>query len=194
MSGQLVGYARVSTAEQDTAGQVDRLEAAGCARVFLERASGARADRPQLAEALAYLRSDDTLVIVRLDRLARSVRHLVELGEQLARRRINLLVLDQAIDTRTPAGRFTFHVLAAVAELERDLNRERTRDGLAAARARGRTGGRKPALSARQAAAVRRDYEAGASPTVLARDYKVGRSTIYRALGLKSEPARAEES
>ena len=141
-----VGYARVSTQDQDLALQLDALQAAGCERVYTEKASGAQRDRPQLQAALDYMRPDDTLVVWKLDRLARSLRQLLDTVEVLHARQIGLRSLTEAIDTSTPGGTLVFHLFGALAEFERSIIRERTRAGLAAARARGRTGGRPPAL------------------------------------------------
>jgi DNA invertase Pin-like site-specific DNA recombinase len=155
-----IGYARVSTSGQDHDPQLDRLTAAGCDRIYTDTASGALASRPEWDRCRDQLRAGDVLVIVRLDRIGRSLRNLLEVVASLEHRGIGLCVLDQQIDTTTPAGKFMFHVLAALSEFERDLIRERTRDGLAAARARGRNGGRRPKLTAAQQATVRRMYRA----------------------------------
>jgi DNA invertase Pin-like site-specific DNA recombinase len=144
--GHLLGYARVSTTDQHLQLQVDALTAAGCYRVFTETASGARADRPVLAKVLDQLRPGDTLVVWKLDRLGRSLRHLVDTITGLADQGVGFRSLQEAIDTTTPGGKLVFHVFAALAEFERDLIRERTAAGLAAARARGRNGGRPAAL------------------------------------------------
>lgn len=136
-----IGYARVSTREQNPDGQTDLLAAAGCEKVFVEHASGVLAKRPALDDALEYLRSGDTLVVTKFDRLGRSVRNLKEVVETLQQRGIGLKAPPQGIDTTTPGGRLFFHMLAAIAEFEHDLIVERTQDGLAAARARGRKGG-----------------------------------------------------
>jgi DNA invertase Pin-like site-specific DNA recombinase len=138
-----IGYARVSTPDQDTALQVDALKRAGCGRVFEDRASGAKADRPGLADALAYVREGDVLVVWKLDRLGRSLPHLIETVTALERNGVGFRSLTEAIDTTTPGGRLIFHMFGALGEFERDLIRERTRAGLAAAVARGRKGGRK---------------------------------------------------
>jgi len=143
----LIGYARVSTGDQSLDPQVDRLKEVGCEQVFSDHASGKLARRPQLDAALAYLRKGDILVITKLDRLGRSVRNLVELADILAEREIDLRVLDQGIDTSTIGGKLVFHIFSAIAEFERGLISERTHDGLAAARARGKKGGRRPVLS-----------------------------------------------
>ena len=136
------GYARVSTTEQDESLQLDALDAAGCDRLMIDRASGAAADRPALAEMLDRLRPGDTVMVWRLDRLGRPLRHLIDAVADLERRGVTLVSLTEQIDTSSPGGRLVFHVFGAMAEFERDLIRERTQAGLAAARARGRTGGR----------------------------------------------------
>ena len=146
--GHLLGYARVSTTDQQPQLQVDALQRAGCYRVFTETASGARADRPVLEQLLDQLRPGDTLVVWKLDRLGRSLRHLVDTVTGLAERGIGFRSLQEAIDTTTPGGKLVFHVFAALAEFERDLIRERTAAGLAAARARGRHGGRPSVMTA----------------------------------------------
>ena len=143
----LVGYARVSTQDQNPELQTDALEKAGCGRVFEERASGAHRDRPQLAAALDYMREGDMLVIWKLDRLARSLKQLLETVEYLDSVGVGLCSLTESLDTTSAGGKLVFHVFGALAEFERAMIRERTCAGLAAARARGRRGGRPPALS-----------------------------------------------
>lgn len=143
----LVGYARVSTQDQKTELQMDALKAAGCARIFVEKASGAQRDRPELKAALEYVRAGDTIVVWKLDRLARSLKQLIETVDDLQRRDIGFRSLTEAIDTTTPGGRLIFHIFAALAEFERSIIQERTIAGLIAARARGRTGGRPRSLS-----------------------------------------------
>jgi DNA invertase Pin-like site-specific DNA recombinase len=145
----IVGYARVSTCDQDAALQIDALAAAGCMRIFEDKASGAKEDRPQLVACLDYLRDGDTLVIWKLDRLGRSLSHLLQLANDLQARGVQLVITTMGIDTRTPGGRLLYSVLGAVAEYERSLIKERTQAGLHAARARGRVGGRPAALTAR---------------------------------------------
>jgi len=144
----LIGYARVSTAEQDTALQTDALRKAGCERIFEDTVSGAKTDRPGLTAALAWLRDGDVLVVWRLDRLGRSMAHLIETVSALESRGVGLRSLTESIDTTTPGGLLIFHVFGALGQFERDLIRERTRAGLAAAAARGRKGGRKPVVTA----------------------------------------------
>ncbi len=179
----LLGYARVSTGDQSHDGQHDALAAAGCERVFSDTASGKLARRPQLDALLEYARAGDVVVITKLDRLGRSVAHLVELGALLQSRGIDLRVLHQGIDTTTPGGRLTFHILASIAEFERDLISERTRDGLAAARARGRKGGRRPALSPAKVAHARKLRDAGEhTMSEIADLVGCSRATLYRVL------------
>jgi DNA invertase Pin-like site-specific DNA recombinase len=153
-----IGYARVSTRGQNDDSQVDDLTAYGCDKIFIDTASGKNAERPELAGALAYLREGDVFVITRLSRAMRSLKHLLALADEL--RGIGLVVLKQHIDTTTPTGRLVFHILGAIDEFHREPIVEGTREGLDAARARGRTGGRKPKLNARQSATVRRMYQA----------------------------------
>ena len=181
--GDLVGYARVSTRDQTVALQLDALNAAGCVRVFEETASGAQRDRPQLAAALDYMRAGDTLVVWKLDRLARSTKQLIETVEDLARRGIGFRCLTQDIDTTTAGGRLVFTIFSAIAEFEREIIQERTRAGLDAARARGRRGGRPPALKPRdlkEARALLADPEITVEQ--VAARLKVSASTLYRHL------------
>ena len=153
--GRLIGYARVSTEDQATDAQVDVLKAAGCAVIFREHMSGAKADRPELLKALAKVQRGDVLVVARLDRLARSLSHLLSVISELDAKGAHFKSLADPIDTTTPQGRFALQVLGAVAELERALIQERTKDGLRAAKKRGRVGGN-PGLKARDPDAMRR--------------------------------------
>jgi DNA invertase Pin-like site-specific DNA recombinase len=178
-----IGYARVSTEDQRLDAQLDKLQAAGCDRIFSDKASGAKAARAGLADALSHLRPGDSLVICKLDRLGRTVKQLLDLAEELREKGINLQILDLGIDTSTPAGKLAFTLLAAFAELERDLIRERTRHGLEAAKARGRMGGRKAKLAPAEAKRMRELAEAGALTHVeLMRQYGVSKPTFYRYL------------
>ncbi len=187
-----VGYARVSTGGQTTAGQVDRLEAAGCEQVFTDVASGAKASRPQWDEARRYLRGGDTLVITKLDRAGRSVHHLVELAADLHERGIGLRVLDQGIDTTSPAGRLFFHMLSAMAEFELALIQERVNDGLAAARARGRVGGRRPVLTGAKLTRAQELYDARELTVAeIAKTVGVSETTLYRRLGTDARALKA---
>src|SRR5438477_7591072 len=152
----LIGYARVSTEDQNLDLQRDALTKACCERIWEDKASGARDDRPGLAAALSHARKGDCLVVWRLDRLGRSMRSLIDFTEGLREKGVEFRSLTEGIDTTTPAGRFYFHILGALAQMERELIRERTLAGLQAARARGRKGGRRPKLSAKQVAHARK--------------------------------------
>ncbi len=143
----LIGYARVSTRDQNYDLQLDALSDVGCKRIFEEKLSAANRDRPQLQAALDYVRAGDTLVVWKLDRLARSLKQLIETVEMLSEREIGFRSLTENIDTTSSGGRLIFHVFGALAEFERSIIRERTTAGLVAARARGRVGGRPPSLS-----------------------------------------------
>ena len=178
----MIGYARVSTGDQNTEAQETALRGAGCVRVFTDHASGARADRPHLDAALAYLNPGDTLVVWRLDRLGRSLSHLIEVVRALGECGVEFRSLTEAIDTTTPAGRLLFHVAAAFAEFERDLIRERTRAGSVAARAAGRLGGRPTVMSVSKLAAARAVIVAGGPHAAAAAAVHVSLSTLRRAL------------
>ena len=178
----LLGYARVSTSDQSVDGQVDALRAAGCERVWTDVASGVRSRRPALDELLAAAAPGDTVVVCRLDRLGRSLPHLLSLVEDLAARGVGLHSLAEQIDTSSATGRLVLHVFGALAEFERAINHERTMTGLAAARARGRIGGRPPALTGRRLAHARELAATGVSVAEIADTLLVGRSTVYRAL------------
>lgn len=175
------GYARVSTLDQNEALQLDALQEAGCDDVFTDHASGKLASRPALDEMLARLRPGDTVVIWKLDRLGRSLRHLLEVVAHLEDRGVALRVLTEQIDTSTPGGKLVFHVFGALAEFERDLIRERTQAGLAAARARGRTGGRPTVLTPEKLRAAESMRTAGEPVSDIARALGVSRATVYRA-------------
>lgn len=179
----LVGYARVSTQDQKPALQLDALKAAGCEKVFVEKASGAQRDRPELKAALDYMRDGDTLVVWKLDRLARSMKQLIETVEGLEEVGVGFRSLTEAIDTTTAGGKLVFHVFGALAEFERSIIRERTRAGLDAARARGRKGGRPPKLKDADLKAARAML-ADKSITVeeVAKHLRVSPATLYRHL------------
>jgi len=170
----LVGYARVSTQDQDPALQLDALKQAGCDRVSTETASGAHRDRPELKAVLDYMRSSDTLIVWRLDRLARSMKQLIETVEDLEGREVGFRSLTESIDTTTPGGKLVFHIFGALAEFERSIIQDRTRAGLAAARARGRTGGRPPVL----------DEKDKAAGLALLRDPSIPVKEVARRLGI----------
>jgi DNA invertase Pin-like site-specific DNA recombinase len=178
MPGTL-GYARVSTGDQDVAGQTMRLTEAGAIRVFTDVRSGRTMDRPGLQELLAYARHGDTLAVVRLDRLGRSLGELLAIVTRLKDCGIAQLSLEEKIDTSSAAGELVFHVFGAIAHFERRLIAERTKDGIAAARAKGKRPGRQP-LDADRIAAALKLVAAGLSPTAAARQLGLGRSTVYR--------------
>ena len=181
----LIGYARVSTSEQDLALQLDALHAAGAARIFEDRGvSGAKTDRPGLNQALAFLRDGDTLVVWKLDRLGRSMTHLLAAVADLEARGIGFRSLTEQIDTTTPTGRLVFHVFGALGQFERDLIRERTNAGLAAAAARGRRGGRPVAATPEKVARARVLIAGGLNVREAAARVKVGKSALYAALSV----------
>jgi DNA invertase Pin-like site-specific DNA recombinase len=179
----LVGYARVSTQDQKHELQLDALNGLGCEKIFIEKASGAQKDRAELRAALDYVRSGDTIVVWKLDRLARSLKQLIETVEALEKRGIGFRSLTEAIDTTTPGGRLVFHIFAALAEFERSIIRERTRAGLDAARSRGRKGGRPPSLKPQDLIAAKAMLKDGVmTVTEIAERLGVTASTLYRHL------------
>lgn len=178
--GMMIGYVRVSTNDQNTALQRNALNGSGCELIFEDKISGKTSDRPGLKKVLRTLSKGDTLVVWKLDRLGRSMRHLVVLVEELRDRGINFRSVTDSIDTSTPMGRFFFHVMGALAEMERELIVERTRAGLAAARAEGRIGGRRPKLTNEQWAQAGRLIASGESRQRVAIIYDVGVSTLYK--------------
>jgi len=178
-----VGYVRVSTGDQSTDLQIDALKEAGCKRLFTDKLSGARTDRPALREALEFVHKGDTLVVWRLDRLARSVAHLIEIVQGLESKGAAFTSLTENIDTKSSGGRLVFHVFAALAEFERHLIRERTAAGLKAARERGRVGGRPRVLTADKLSAARKLLATGMSPREVASAVGVSTATLYRHIG-----------
>jgi DNA invertase Pin-like site-specific DNA recombinase len=176
----LIGYARVSSTGQSLEVQREKLK--GCTKIYEETRSGRDDRRPQLAACLAYIREGDTLVVTKLDRLARSTLHLCQIADDLAKRGIALRVLDQNIDTSDATGRLLFHMLSAIAQFETELRAERQKDGIESARERGVHLGRHRVLTADQVAALRTQRQAGMTITQLVAEYGVGRATIYRAL------------
>ena len=179
----LIGYARVSTIEQDLALQLDALRAAGTTRIFEDRGvSGARTERPGLNAALSFLRDGDTLVVWKLDRLGRSMTHLLQTVSELEGRGVGFRSLTENIDTTTPTGRLVFHIFGALGQFERDLIRERTNAGLAAAAARGRKGGRPAAATPERLARARQLIASGLTVREAAARVKVGKSALYAAL------------
>lgn len=183
----LIGYARVSTAEQDTALQTDALRKAGCERVFEDTVSGAKAERPGLTAALAYLRDGDVLAVWRLDRLGRSLPHLIDTIGELDVRGVGFRSLTESIDTTTSGGRLIFHVFGALGQFERDLIRERTKAGLTVAAARGRKGGRKPVVNAEKLQRAREYMAKGLNVREAAARLKIGKTALYAALRLSSQ-------
>ena len=178
-----IGYARVSTTDQDPALQLDALRGAGVTRVFEDRGvSGAKTERPGLSEALAFLREGDTLVVWRLDRLGRSMKHLLETVAELEGRGVGFRSLTENIDTTTSTGRLVFHIFGALGQFERDLIRERTQAGLTAAAARGRKGGRPRAVTEHKLAKARSLIDSGMTVREAASRIKVGKSALYSAL------------
>lgn len=182
MTTRTFGYSRVSTADQNTTSQLDALSAAGVDEVYVDHFTGTKASRPELDKLLAQLRAGDTLMVTRLDRLGRSTKDLLDLVTRLDALEVNLHVLEQQIDTSTAEGRLFFTMIAAFAQFEREIMRARTLDGLAAAKARGRSGGRKPCLSTSQVQLAKRLAQEGNPITQIANDLGVSRPTIYRAL------------
>jgi DNA invertase Pin-like site-specific DNA recombinase len=179
------GYARVSTGEQTLDLQLDALTAADCGRIFRDTASGAKSDRPGLGQALDHLRDGDTLVVWRLDRLGRSLRHLIDTLTALDQCGIGFRSLTEAIDTTTPGGKLVFHIFGALAEFERDLIKERTNAGLAAARARGRLGGRRKAFADPAKLRMAKTLFADTKRSIpeICTMLGVSRSTLYRYVG-----------
>ncbi len=179
----LIGYARVSTADQTLALQEDALQQVGCERIFKDVVSGSSTDRPGLTEALEYVRGGDVLVVWKLDRLGRSLAHLIEVVGQLQGRGVGFRSLQEQMDTTTAGGQLIFHIFGALAEFERALIRERTNAGLAAARARGRVGGRPRRLTPEQVRMAQQLMTSGeSSATQVADALHVSRATLYRAL------------
>lgn len=179
----LIGYARTSTDQQELDLQYDAFDPVGLDRVFVEKASAIKTDRPELAAALDYLRPGDTFVVWKLDRVGRSVKHLAGILEDLREREIEFRSLTEGIDTGTPGGRLIYHVLSAVAQFERELIIERTNAGLAAARARGRVGGRPAVMTPEKLEVARQMIEAGGNTIgTIAKTIGVSRATLYRYL------------
>jgi DNA invertase Pin-like site-specific DNA recombinase len=179
----LIGYARVSTEDQNAELQIDALNAAGCFKVFTDKASGSLSHRPQLDKMLEQLRDGDVVVVWRLDRLGRSLKNLIALVEELAEKGVGFRSLTESIDTTTTGGKLIFHIFAALGEFERELIRERTNAGLAAARARGRVGGRPPVMTPDKVKVARQMYNSQEHTVeAIAKTLGVSRKTIYRHL------------
>jgi DNA invertase Pin-like site-specific DNA recombinase len=182
----LIGYARVSTQDQNLELQRKALLDAGCEKIFDDKLSGSRSDRPGLAQALAILRDGDTLVVWKLDRLGRSVKHLVDLVGELREQGIQFRSLTDSIDTATPSGRFFFHVMASLAEMERELTVERTKAGLEVARSLGRVGGRKRRMTDSKIESTKKLLASGVPPRDVAKNLGVSVPTLYRWLPASS--------
>ena len=178
----IVGLARVSSIGQSLDVQLDKLKAFGCEEIFKEKQSGITADRPALKECRKYLRKGDVLVITKLDRLARSTFHLTKIAEELREKGVELVVLDQSIDTSTPTGKLLFNVLASIAEFENQIRRERIFDGVQKAKERGVRFGRKPKLSKNQIAELRLKRNKGFLIKDLMVEYGLSKASIYRHL------------
>ena len=179
----IIGYARTSTIEQQASfeGQISQLEAAGAERIFSEQVSAVSSERAELEAALDFMRNGDVLMVTKLDRLARSVPHLCEIGKRLDAKGVGLKVLDQAIDTTTPTGRLMFNMLGAIAQFERELIRERMLVGIAKAKAEGKYKGRKPTARGK-ADKVKQLRAAGVGPSEIARQLSISRTSVHRIL------------
>ena len=178
----LIGYARVSTQDQNLQLQMDALTHSGCQKVFTDKISGTRTDRPGLNQTLEMLREGDTLIVWKLDRLGRSVKQLVDLVENLHKQGVQFKSLTDSIDTGTPSGRFFFHVMASLAEMERELIVERTRAGLETARQLGRKGGRRPKMTGSKIESAKKLLASGIPPKDVAKNLGVSVPTLYRWL------------
>jgi len=182
-----IGYARVSTLEQNPEMQIDALKSSGCDKIYSDQVSGVRTDRPGLQEALDFTRPGDCLVVWRLDRLGRSLKHLIAVVEDLEARDVGFISLQEGFDTTTSGGKLVFQIFGALAEFERNLIRERTKAGLAAARARGRLGGRKEKLTPDQVATMRRMSESRQHTIVeICKVMGISKPTYYRYMGKKA--------
>ena len=188
-----VGYARVSSTGQSLEVQLEKLNQAKCDRIYQEKRSGRTADRPEFKSCMNYLREGDTLIITRLDRLARSVVHLAQLAKRFQDESIDLLVVDQNIDTSTSTGRLMFNMLAAIAEFENDLRTERQTEGIAKAKENGVKFGRPPKLTDAKKQEIYSRRMGGATIGQLAREFRLGEATIYRALKAVKQSGRPPE-
>ena len=184
----LIGYARVSTQDQNLTLQREALINAGCEKVFEDKVSGTRADRPGLSKTLEMLSEGDTLVVWKLDRLGRSVKQLVDMVSELNKQGIQFKSLTDSIDTGTTSGRFFFHVMASLAEMERELTIERTRAGLEVAKKLGRKGGRKPKMTDSKIESAKELLSSGVPPKEVAKNLGVSVSTLYRWLPASTQP------
>jgi len=182
-----IGYARVSTEDQETHLQIDALKQAKCGRIYQEKVSGAKTDRPELMKMLDNARKGDVVIVWKLDRLARSIRQLIDTTAMLNERGVELYSLTENINTTTPGGKLTFHIFAALAEFEREILRQRVNAGLKAARRRGRVGGRPQSLTEADLKKARALLRSGDyTKTQVAEELGVGRHTLWRALAHKA--------
>ncbi len=181
-----IGYARVSRTEQNLELQVDALREKGCKKIFTDKITGTKFERKELTAALAFLRDGDVLVVWKLDRLGRSLKHLIETVNKLEERNIGFVSLTESIDTTTPGGKLIFHIMGALAEFERDLIRERTHAGLDAARARGRKGGRPKTVEASSKVALAQKLYADKTHEIkdICKDLHISRATLYRYVNM----------
>lgn len=186
----LIGYARVSTTEQNLALQRNALAKASCERIYEDQASGVKAERPGLAEALGHVRRSDTLVVWKLDRLGRSMAHLIETVRKLETKGVGFRSLTEGVDTTTPGGTLVLHIFGALAQFERDLIRERTTAGLRAAEARGRKGGRRPVVTLDKLARAKAHLAAGLTVREAAARVKVSKTALYKAISSSADVAK----
>jgi len=180
-----IGYVRVSTLDQNTNLQVKALKDFGCNVIYEDKASGVKTDRPQLKEALSYLREGDVFVVWKLDRLGRSMKHLIEIVNDLEERKVGFKSLTENIDTTTPGGKLVFHLFGALAQFERDLIKERTKAGLKAARDQGRVGGRPTSMTEDKLKKAKDHLQNGLNVREAAARIKVSPTTLYKALNIK---------
>lgn len=178
-----VGYARVSSVDQSLTIQLDKLSTHGCDKIYQEKHSGTTDERPQLKNCLDYVREGDTLIVTKLDRLARSTFHLTQIADRLKVKGVELVVLDQAIDTGTPTGRLLFNMLAVIAEFETEIRKERQKEGITKALQKGVKFGAKPKLSEEDKQTLREDRGAGMAISELMKKYKISKTSVYRFLG-----------
>jgi DNA invertase Pin-like site-specific DNA recombinase len=178
-----IGYARVSKLDQNLDSQVDALKAVGCEEILTDKASGVKEDRPGLRDVFRFLREGDTLYVYKLDRLARSFKHLIELTQEIEKRKAHFISLQENIDTTTVTGKLIFHIFGALAEFERGLLIERTRAGIKAAKARGRSGGRVKKLDDKQVIRLNELFHTGTKPNELIKIFGISRQSVYNYLG-----------
>lgn len=178
----IIGYARVSTIDQNLSLQIDALEKCGCERIYQEKMTGTKKDRPQVAELMTILRPGDKVIIYKLDRISRSTKHLIELSEFFEKKGVEFVSIQDSIDSSTPMGRFFFRILASIAELERDIISERTKDGLDSARARGRMGGRPRVSTKKLNLAIKMYHSKQYSINEIVTATKISQATLYRNL------------